>query len=170
MRDCDLADSPLASHWPDPADDIDSPADILWEAAQLGREQFLAAYDRLSETPKLRSTDHQMIVFQTIRRIFGDTRLPDELRMIAASAGIAANDPEFDQPYQFYGDYFGKTRACVHRRSRDKQEQFGLRARRDKADSARAVSRKNASVPRAHRRPKVSARDVRKLLNAFPGL
>ncbi len=106
------------------------------------------------------------VVFATLRAIYGDTRLPEDVRRKAVAAAVGANDPHFGESYQFYADQFGVTRACIHSGARDVQRRFGVRARRDKRDEAREKSRTSASGPR-DRPAKTSGMKVRSVRGMF---
>jgi hypothetical protein len=181
MRAGDLAKSPLASEWPDIADACDSLADRLREALApfiLRPQQppAFAALDAVLKEAETRdgraSISPAQLAFETRRAIYQDTRLSAEARLQAAADGIAAQDPFFEKPYQWYADQFGFTRACVHSRARATQRALGgLRARRDKSDTARAKSAASASRPRSQRQPGSPApAHTRHALTWFPGV
>jgi hypothetical protein len=180
MRAGDLAKSPLASEWPDIADACDSLSDLLREAVApfIPRPQqprAFAALDAVLKEAETRdgraSISPAQLAFETRRAIYQDTRLSIEARLQAAADGIAAQDPFFEKPYQWYADKFGITRACVQARSRKTQRALGgLRARRDKSDSARAKSAASASRPRAERIARPPASHTRHALTWFPGV
>lgn len=175
MRSSDLADSPLASYRPDFAAECDSLADRLREAvapfvALAQRVKAFAAMDEVLEQSDLDTGPGDKAqslhgIFKFLRVVYGDTRLPSDIRRQACAAAIGANDPFFDESYQHYADKFCVTRASIHADAREVQKRFGLRARRDKSDGARAKSRDRAS---GLRRP--SPRNPRRLLSLFPGL
>jgi hypothetical protein len=180
MRSGDLASSSLASEWPDIADACDSLADRLREALApfIPRPQqppAFAAVDAVLRAVESRdgsaSISPAQLAFETRRAIYQDTRLCAEARLQAAADGIAAQDPFFGRPYQWYADQFGITRACVQARSRKTQRALGgLRARRDKSDAARAKSAASASRPRAERIARPPASHTRHALTWFPGI
>lgn len=182
MLQADLADSALASEWPDMADACDTPADHLREALARFIPQHLqpaafSAIDAVCSKTDLAggAADRIQIERETLRKVFGDTRLAEDIRMQALSAAIASNDPLFGRAYQHYADDFAVTRACVHAKSRDVQKKFGLRARRDKKDDAREKSKANATGPRGERAPAKTSGILRggkrrRIWSFFPGL
>jgi hypothetical protein len=189
MRDRDLADSPLASFSPDMAGAVDSVSDQLREAVapflqSRDRPRCFAAIDAVlaeaglaQDTPAKQAvhsvgSDKMQVVFETLRAVYGDTRLPADVRRRAVAAAIGANDPYFPASYQYYADQFAVTRACVQANARDVQKRLGLRARRDKSDDARMKSQARASGPREHRVPgcAVERKTLRSVFSFFPGL
>lgn len=184
MLTSDLADSPLASHWPDIAGDVDSPFDLLREEIEdlLGkgadRDRLFDLIEQAEDRrPPLRSAPAlgraPQSLFEKLRSIAEDTRLSIELRCQAIGEAIGANDPHFSESYQYYADALGLTRACLHGKARKLQRRLGLRARRDKKDDARAKSVAAATGPRSERQVKTSGvlrRSARSLFSFFPGL
>lgn len=155
----DFAESPASSYWPDNSGVVDSLADTLRDALApfIPRQQQAAAFAAIDETlaehEDAPAPSRGALLFEVKRAIYNDTRLPIEVRLQAAADGIAAADPYFSKPYQFYADQFGITRACVHSRARKTQRVIGIRARRDKSESAREQSRESASHSRSEPRP-----------------
>lgn len=182
MHSSDLADSPLASEWPDIAEACDKPADLLREAlAPFIPRHFhgpaFSAIDAVCARADFAggAVDRMQIERETLRKVFGDTRLADEVRMTALSAAIASGDPLFGRSYQYYADQMGGvTRACLQAKAREVQKKFGLRAGRDKKDSARAKSKENATGPRADRPPAKTSGILRggrrRMWSFFPGV
>ena len=181
MRDRDLADSSLASEWPDIAGAVDSLADRAREALAPfipapERARAFAALDAVlaadADAAPACHGEKLQLVFETLRAIYGDTRLPPEVRRQAVAAAIGANDPYFSKAYEYYANQFAVTRACIHSKARDVQRRFGLRARRDKCDSARGKSKANATGPRTARAPlaAVQRKSARSVFTFFPGI
>lgn len=183
MRHADLPDTPLASYRPDLAGEIDTLADQLREAiapyVPAGqRPAAFAAIDQVIEGADIdgrqaSAAGRMQVVFETLRAIYGDTRLPSDVRRKAVAAAIGANDPYFSESYQHYADQFAVTRACVHSNARDVQKRLGVRARRDKSDSARATSQARATGPRRPRAAPCTAvqpKTLRSVFTFFPGL
>lgn len=179
MLRCDLADSSLAQCPPDAISE--SLGDLLREAlsphipAPNQRQAFAAIDGALAEFeggasgPGDSSPVRAVGIFEFVRAVYGDTRLPEEVRRRAAAVGIAIGDPTFDKPYQYYADYFsGVTRACIHADSREVQNGIGIHNRRDKSDSARQKSRLRASGP--HRTTRHQRITSRRLFSFLPGL
>ena len=159
MRDRDLADSSLASYRPEPPPE--SLGNLLREALApfIERPRQPAAWQALDAVlaeadSQDAQADRMRIVFETLRAIYGDSRLPLEVRRQAVAAAIGANDPFFGESYQFYADQFGVTRQCLHSGARSLQQRYGLRARRDKRDETRETCRTRASGPRASHPPR----------------
>lgn len=182
MLHADLPDTPLASYHPDIAREVDSVSDLLREAVApfIPAPQRAAAFraiDRVLAGADLDDAhaghDGKMsIVFETLRAIYGDTRLPADVRRKAVAAAIGANDPFFPESYQHYADQFGVTRACVQANARDVQKRLHVRARRDKSDQARAKSQARATGPRVASIPAsgVQRKTLRSVFAFFPGL
>jgi hypothetical protein len=190
MRDRDLADSSLASEIPDLAAELDTVGDLIRDAIApyvppQHRASAFAAIDEvldtaersrredadfLKDSPSAVGGKQLLAIFEFLRGVYGDTRLPEEVRRKAAAAGIGANDPFFGNSYQWYGDEFGVTRACIHSDARDVQKKLGLRARRDKKDEAREKSRLLASRPRSAPTSGVQVKRPGRMFSFFPGL
>lgn len=156
MRDKDTASSSLAccaAVIPE-----DGPLGFILEefdAAGVPREQLETLRGCVIRGLKSASGDSgrsaESIVFEPFRKVYLNGSLPKEIRLLAASAGIASNDPFFGESYQHYADQFAMTRACVHNHSRNTQKALGVKARRDKSEAARAGSAALASGPRCSR-------------------
>lgn len=182
MRHADLPDTPLASYKPDIAREVDTVADQLREAvapfiaapqrpaAFRAIDAVLAGADLDSEQAARAGKMH--IVFETLRAIYGDTRLSADVRRRAVAASIGAGDPYFPESYQHYADQFAVTRACVQANARDVQKRLGVRARRDKSYAARAGSKLRATGARPERAQAsgVQRKSLRSVFSFFPGL
>lgn len=150
MLNADLADTPLASEWPDIAAGCDSLADRLREAvagfippAERARafaaiDQALAGSDQESGT-----LDREQIAAGILFAVYGDTSHAPEIRLIAAAA--LKRFGRDGRSYQAMGDEFGVTRACVHAHSRRIEKRTGIKCRSDKGAQARAISADRAT-------------------------
>lgn len=173
----DLAESPLASC--DPDEIRETLNDLLKEATSphlppRERAAAFAAIDAVIEEYEREYVQQRPAgavtaksIFDFVRSVYGDTRLPDDVRRRAVATAIAAGDPEFGRSYQFYADALCVTRACIHANARNVQDDIGLRNLRDKSDSAREKSRTLASSAHRRERKSVSSRPLKILL---PGL
>jgi len=178
MRDRDLADSSIASEYPDLAAEIDTVSDLAKEAIApfIPEAQRATAFAKLEEVLRAAEADgsggrsNMAPVFEVLHAIYGDSRMPLDIRRQACSAAIGANHPAFGNAYQWYADLFGVTRACIHSDAREVQKKFGVRARRDKKDSAREGSRERASRPRSAATKGVRLKARAKVFSCFPGL
>jgi hypothetical protein len=180
----DLADTSLASYRQDPADSADSLSDLAREIAsqstlplpstfQERTEQFcrlledaIAAKNPEAVSSRVTAEERQLIVYETLMAVYGDTRHKEDVRLIAIS--VLATMGRVPGSYQEIGDKFATTRACPHLHSRRFEKRTGIRPRRAKDDDARATSKANATgrrrgdSPKAHRGSNVFA--------CFPGL
>jgi len=177
----DLADSNLASEWPDMAAGIDSPADQLRELVApflpaTVRSRIFAAIDALLEESGsgAKEIGREQIVVETLRSTYGDTRFAGEIRMMAKAALIRLG--KAGESYQYAGDEFAVTRACVHAHSRRIEEETGIPARRDKSAGARAKSKAAATgrrletIPAAAPTAGVLRNKRSRLWSFFPGI
>lgn len=153
----DVAESPRASHRPDPADAIDTFPDLL-------REQIAAFTDPLPRTPAervqqffailaralkianveecalLASQGSQLDVVVPVLRLIAEDLTDRQLAMKAdALLKLLGRDHRsFQETAEFYGV---SSRACPHQVYRKMQAKTGLRSRRDKSDASREACR-----------------------------
>jgi len=179
MIDRDAAESSLASYRPDFAEGIDTPADKLRDIVAPfvpmdRRARVFAEIDAVLESidsdSKASPEDEMRKIFEFLRAVFGDSRLPEDVRRRACATAIGANDPAFGKSYQHYADFFGVTRACVHADAREAQQRYGLHARRDKCPAAREKSRELASTRKPAITSAVAVKNARGALSFFPAL
>lgn len=154
----DLADSSLASEWPDIAGHCDTLSDRLREflAPYIPREKHAGTFARLDDLledagVQTSTADREQIAMGILTAIYGDTSHAPEIRIIAAAA--LKRFGRDGRSYQAMGDEFGVTRACIHAHSRRIERRTGIKCRSDKKESAREKSAQKASGRRRERPP-----------------
>lgn len=174
MLHADLADTSLASEWPDISAACDSLADRLAEAlapfiARDQRPAALAALQRvLAAEASTPDTERETIVVETLRAVYGDTRHAAEIRLIAQSALITIS--RNGQSYQAVADEFAVTRACPHNHARRIEEATGIKPRRAKSELARQKSVAAATGRHRGQRRRGGTAVATRVFAFFPGI